>query len=116
MPMVITVDVDSNIGEVTAEVESKVEAWLEAIGSDAITTTQNIIQQIPLVKTGTLRNSISMEVDMNEYAVYIGTNVYYAEWQEVGTSKMEGKHFLQAGASIHSEEYKSLLQSALSGD
>lgn len=116
MPTAITmtVDVQSNIDEITPEVESKVQAWLEAIGWDAVDTTQTIIQNIPLVDTGRLRDSISVEVDMTEYASYIGTNVEYAPYQELGTCKMEGKHFLQAGASIHAEEYKKMLEEALS--
>lgn len=40
-----------------------------------------------LVDTGNLRNSISHQVDPSEPAVYIGTNVEYAIYPELGTGK-----------------------------
>jgi len=39
------------------------------------------------VDTGNLRNSISHKVDPEEPAVYIGTNVEYAAYVELGTGK-----------------------------
>ncbi len=40
-----------------------------------------------LVDTGTLRNSITHQVQSDELAVYIGTNVEYAPYPELGTGK-----------------------------
>ena len=47
-------------------------------------------------------------------AVYIGTNVEYAPYQEFGTSKgIPGKHFIQFGMTAHQAEYKDLLEQHL---
>lgn len=87
---------------------------------------------------GTLRNSISAvtqewQSDFNKHdgaqasvadvmpqdkpeknAVYIGTNVEYAPYQEFGTSKgIKGKHFIQFGMTAHQQAYKDLLEQYL---
>lgn len=41
------------------------------------------------VDTGNLRNSITYETDVADKAVYVGTNVEYAPYQEFGTSRMK---------------------------
>ena len=47
-------------------------------------------------------------------AIYIGTNVEYAPYQEFGTSKgIPGKHFIQFGMTAHQAEYKDLLEQHL---
>lgn len=105
-----SVRIESNVDEVTEALEEKVEAWLEAIGLDAEGTAA---QKAP-VDTGRLKDSISHAVVPSEKAVYIGTNVEYAPYQEFGTSRgVPGKHFLQFGATAHQSEYKSLLEEQL---
>ena len=65
---------------------------------------------------GTLRNSITHYYERDEGAVYIGTNVEYAPYQELGTVKMQaanhGKGFLRPAASEHTEEYKQVIKDA----
>lgn len=113
MGVVKSVRITSNIEEVTAEMESKVAAWLEAIGLDAASTAAD---RAP-VDTGRLKNSISYAVVDSEKAVYIGTNVEYAPYQEFGTSRgVPGKHFIQFGATAHQAEYKSLLEEYLKSE
>lgn len=110
MGIVKSVKITSNVEAVTEELESKVASWLDAIGLDAASTAAG---QAP-VDTGRLRNSISHEVVESEKAVYIGTNVEYAQYQEFGTSKgIDGKHFIQFGATAHQSEYKELLEQML---
>lgn len=41
----------------------------------------------PTVDTGMLRNSITYRVDPSEKCVYIGTNIEYAPYVELGTGK-----------------------------
>ena len=48
-------------------------------------------------------------------SVYVGTNVEYAEEVENGTSGRRGRHFLRDAVNNHIEEYKSLVERALSG-
>ena len=110
---IIGVRMESHVEEYTEELETKVHAWLEACGMDASSTTQNIISSIPLVDTGRLKNSIYPIVPADEHTAYIGTNVEYAKYHELGTSKLPARHFLQAGVTLHQDSYKSLLEDAL---
>lgn len=67
------------------------------------------------VDTGRLRNSMKYEVVMDEEAVYIGTEVEYGKYVELGTSKMRAQPFLKPAATEHTEEYRSLAEDALKG-
>ena len=64
------------------------------------------------VRTGRLRNSISYGVDTDEPAVYIGSNVEYAPYVELGTSKMRARPFLKPAVENYAGEYKDLLEQA----
>lgn len=48
------------------------------------------------VDTGRLRQSIRME-PAGPTAIEVGTNVKYSYWQEVGTSRFAGKHYMEKG-------------------
>jgi phage gpG-like protein len=63
------------------------------------------------VDTGRLRNSISHATD-NE-AAYIGTNVEYAPYIELGARGKDGLHFLQKAATQHTAEYKRLMEDSM---
>lgn len=135
MALEVSVKMINNKQEVTEAMKQKVEAWLDAIGQDAASTAAN---KAP-VDTGALKNSISHAVDEEEKKVYIGTNIEYAIWHELGTGKyasegggrqggwnyqdsegnwhhtegVPAKHFLQFGATAHQAEYKAMLEKAL---
>ncbi len=110
MAKVVEVKIEDNSEEVLEAMNEQVLAWLEAIGEDAAGTAAD---KAP-VDTGRLKGSISSAVVESEKAVYIGTNVEYAPYQEFGTSRgVPGKHFLQFGATAHQAEYKSLLEQYL---
>ena len=111
MARVISVSVVSNVEEVKAEVRTKVMAALEAIGETAAAAAADVAP----VDTGRLKNSISSAVVESELTAYIGTNVEYAPYQELGTSKgITAKHFLQYGAqSTWAASGKDMLESAL---
>lgn len=121
MAKVVEVKIEDNSEEVLEAMNEKVLDWLEAIGSDAADTAAKKAPVgtpestgIPGYIGGTLKNSISHAVVESENAVYIGTNVEYAPYQEFGTSRgISGKHFLQFGATAHQAEYKSLLEEKL---
>lgn len=106
----IDVKITDHKQEVLEAMHEQVQAALEAIGMDAASTAAD---KAP-VDTGTLKNSISHAVDGN--TVYIGTNVEYAPYQELGTSRgIVGKHFLQFGVSAHSAEYANIIKEYLQG-
>ena len=68
------------------------------------------------VRTGTLRDSIGVEVRDDEDAVYIGTMVQkfpkkpYGQYVELGARGRPGVHMLQRAASEHGDEYKKIMQ------
>ena len=63
------------------------------------------------VDTGRLRNSISHTVDGE--AAYIGTNVEYAPYVELGARGRQGVHMLQRAATEHTDEYKRLMEDSM---
>ena len=62
------------------------------------------------VDTGNLRNSITNEVQSSEKAVYIGTNVEYAAYVELGTTRTKAKPYLKPAAAEHSAVYKRIIE------
>ena len=62
------------------------------------------------VDTGNLRNSITNEVRSSEKAVYIGTNVEYAEYVELGTTRTKAKPYLKPAVTEHSTVYKRIME------
>lgn len=65
------------------------------------------------VDTGRLRNSISHEAVPDEGAVYIGTNVEYAPYQEFGTIHQKGTPFLRPALDNHLGEYEQIVENEL---
>ncbi len=106
---IYTTRIESHADEVIKAMNDQLHATLEAIGLDAASTAAD---KAP-VDTGRLKASISHQVVETEGAVYIGTNVEYAIYQEMGTSRTPGKHFLQFGASAHADQYKAMIEAAL---
>ncbi len=112
MPQVKGVRIESHIDEFTYESKEKINNWLAAIAQDAASTAAS---KAPY-KTGALRNSIGPAVDTSKQEAYIGTNLNYAVYQELGTSKIKGKHFLRFGATAHAAEYGDILRQYLKGE
>lgn len=74
-----------NSAEVLRELDSKIEAILEAWGIQGVGAVQDIITSESRIDTGAMRNSISHQVDLNDQSVVIGTNIEYAIYHELGT-------------------------------
>ncbi len=109
--MAIDVKITDNSDEFLNALPEQIEAALVAIGFTAETYAKN---DCP-VDTGRLRNSITNAVEMGENAVYIGSNVEYAAFVELGTSRMKARPYLKPAATEHSAEYKALAEQALKG-
>lgn len=62
------------------------------------------------VDTGNLRSSITHQVDYQGKKVYVGTNVEYAPYVEMGTSKQTAQPYLRPAAQEHSSTYKAILK------
>lgn len=92
-------------------IESAIDVALEEIGLLA----ENYAARKCPVVTDNLRSSITHEVDAGDNAVYVGTNVEYAPYVELGTSRQEAQPFLGPAASKHGAQYRRVLKKALGG-
>ena len=132
--MSVEVNITDNSGELLRILEGRKAAALEAIGI----TAEGYAKIRTPVDTGRLRNSITHAVKGND--VYIGTNVEYAVWLELGTGiyasdgngrqspwgyyDRNGKyhvtrgtkprHMLKKAASEHTQEYKDIIKRKMS--
>lgn len=100
---------EDNTGQVAEGIKSAIDVALEKIG---LLAEGYAIKKCP-VDTGHLRGSITYEVDFGGDAVYIGTNVEYAPYVELGTSRQKAQPFLRPAASEHGTQYRQVLKKAL---
>lgn len=105
----IEVVFESHLGELLDALPEQIEAALIAIGMTAETHAKEYCP----VDTGRLRNSITHETDMSEQAAIIGSNVEYAAYVELGTSRMRARPYLRPACENYTDEYKSLVEAAL---
>lgn len=107
----IEIKITDNSQAVRQELNEAVERALTRIGMQAETFAKKIITSYPAVDTGNLRNSISNKVKTEgENAVYIGTNVEYAPYVELGARGRKGVHFLRDAAADHTDVYKRIIK------
>ena len=95
----------NNIDQALSELELKEAKALEVVGLKA----EGYAKALCPVDTGNLRNSITHQVDLSVDGVYIGTNVEYGPYVELGTVKMPGgKPFIRPAIENHMSEYKQI--------
>lgn len=95
-----------NTDEVLRGLSDAMERALTRIGLEA----EGYAKKECPVDTGNLRNSITHEVVQSEKAVYIGTNVEYAAYVELGTVRTKAKPYLKPAATEHSTVYKRIME------
>ena len=100
---------NNNANEVLEEFHEQIDVALETIGLVA----EGYAKRLCPVDTGRLRNSISHAVDNS--AAYIGTNVDYAVYVEMGTVKTHAQPYLKPAATDHVNEYQEILEDAMRG-
>ena len=105
------VDYIDNSQQILSALEKGKRNALTAIGATAETHAKDNITADDLIDTGRLRNSISHTVDGE--AAYIGTNVEYAPYLELGTKKIAAHHYLKRAVTEHQDEYKNLTVQAI---
>lgn len=104
-----------NLEEVLRALDGALETGLVKIGA----TAQGYAKDLTPVQTGTLRDSIGVEVKKDEKAAYIGTMVDrfpkkpYGKYVELGARGRPGVHMLQRAASEHTDEYKKIMEDAM---
>lgn len=100
---------ENNTEQVAAALNSAIAKALTKIGQQA----EGNAKLMCPTDTGRLKNSITNQIDMQENAVYIGTNVEYAPYVELGTRRQDPHPYLRPAASEHGEEYRAILKSCL---
>jgi len=123
----IEVEFTDNSGIVLLEMIKKKAKALEMVGLAA----EGYAKRLCAVDTGRLRNSITHTTSTGngslpdpparpedstpkgtpeKDAVYIGTNVEYAPYVELGTVRTSAQPFLRPAAADHMEQYKSIIK------
>lgn len=127
------VKITDNSDEILSRMDTAMEAALEKIGLVAERYAKNLCT----VVTGRLRNSITHATASypgigtyqdnagNEFndatadgtpeknAVYIGTNVEYAPYVELGTTRSKAKPYLKPAVVDHAEKYKKIFKDSM---
>ena len=100
---------EDNAREIAEAIDKALAKALEEIGL----TAEGFAKRECPVDTGRLRNSITHVTRPSEKAVYIGTNVEYAQYVELGTSRAKAQPFLVPAASNHGDTYRRILEDNL---
>ena len=131
------VSMEDHADEIKAAKDEVIEKILESWGQYAEGAAKDNITAEGRVDTGDLRNSVSKQVDMSEECVYVGSNIKYAVYNEVGTGVfypggrqtpwafkdkddnliwtrgMKGIHFLEKAISEHTDTYNAIAEREL---
>lgn len=131
----IHIDLTDNSGLVKEEMQAAVLRALEKCGLTAEGYAKNLCK----VVTGNLRNSITHQVQPSENTVYIGSNVEYAAYVELGTGKyypggrktpwvyqdakgnwhmthgQRAQPYLKPSVADHAQQYKGIIEGELKG-
>lgn len=105
--MPIDIKIEDNSKDFIKELEDRIPVALEECGLAG----EGYAKRLCPVDTGTLRNSISHTADDN--SAYIGTNVEYAPYVEMGTKRTKEQPFLKPAVVDHASEYKQIIESRL---
>ena len=104
-----------NVEKILSMIDNAITAGLVEIGAKA----QGYAKDNTPVRTGTLRDSIGVEVKPDEKAAYIGTMIDrfpdepYGKYVELGSPTVKAHHMLQRAATEHTAEYKKLLEDSM---
>lgn len=103
-------EIKSHRKEIQDAFDNQIEKALTIIG---LTAERYAVEACPK-DTGRLANSITHQVGDKEVA--ISTNVEYAPYVELGTSRQTPQPFLRPAASDHADEYRDILKRTLKGE
>lgn len=99
----------SNKDAILKETQEKINKALEICGGMA----ESYAKADCPVDTGRLRNSIT-HAQTGDQEETIGSNVEYAPYVELGTSRMSARPFLAPAAEGHAAEYEAVIRKELS--
>jgi HK97 gp10 family phage protein len=112
MATISDIKITSHADEAIKAKDEAVARALEKMGLVA----ERYAKEYAPVDTGRLRNSITHEAAPDEGAVYIGTNVEYAPYVELGTSRQTAQPYLRPAATDHVDEYTDIVKRVLKGE
>lgn len=108
----VEITLTDNSPEVKAALKNAIARALRDIGEEAETNAKQVIIQEQRVHTGRMFNSIAHREGEDFTAV--GTDVEYAIYQELGTSRgISPARFLTRAATEHTEKYKEIVKESL---
>lgn len=100
------VKITNNSGEFKKAMDEAVLRALEKCGLVA----EGYAKKLAPVNTGRLRNSLTHTVKAKEQAAYIGTNVEYAAYVELGTQHQSAQPYLKPAVANHAKEYQKIVK------
>lgn len=130
---IVEVKITDNSDEILSRMDRAMEAALEKIGLVA----EGYAKRLCPVDTGRLRNSIThatatypgigtyqdnagntfddatVDGTPEKNAVYIGTNVEYAPYVELGTTRAKAQPYLKPAVVDHAEKYKRIFKDSM---
>ena len=105
------VKITDNTDKVLQALQEQIATSLEAVGLQAegdVKTKMAHYSPKPIVDTGRLMNSITHEVEGD--TAIVGTNVEYAPYVELGTSKTQARPFLGNTIQENKNKYKEIIE------
>lgn len=103
--------VDVDISDFTEEISEGIKAAIQRALVRIGLKCESYAKDLCHVITGRLRNSITNYVEGN--AVYVGSNVEYAQYEEEGTSRRPPHPYLRPAAEGHMDEWRRILEEEL---
>lgn len=103
----ITIEMEDHSEEFLEELQRRIPVALEECGLAA----EGYAKRLCPVDTGLLRNSIAHAVAGD--SAYIGTNVEYAPYVELGTSRTRAQPFIKPSITDYVSEYKRIIENRL---
>lgn len=103
-----TVTFENNAEKVLVEAQLKKIQILVAIGEKAVSIWKQLITKNKIIDTGRFRNSATYKEQKD--SVIIGSNVEYAPFLELGTSRMKARPTLKPAVLDYGKTYKKIAE------
>lgn len=105
--MAVDIRIENHSEEFLRELADKIPVALEECGLVA----EGYAKRLCPVDTGRLRNSITHT--QSENTAYVGTNVEYAPYVEMGTVRTRAQPFIGPSVADHVDQYKQIIEDRL---